>query len=244
MHSYKGLSTDCFPFKLVTSDDYNKSCAKCEHTVVLTKRQHGIVKSNLEYDKRAAGSRGRIVKVNLPATDFCAACFWILIDNNQFGKGKSAEETLALSCLRIRHLLWSWYPDAQKRTPNLTRMEDFNPGTLGTRQKPTLHAKAAETKGVIPFCVLLIRERVGNLGDIGAALLRCGEGLVDMIEIMGAASRLLTDEQYQRLMDATMKMMRFWRLAGLGFKPKMHLLAHLIWRSTPGCTRPSATSAT
>ena len=304
MHSYKGLSTDCFPFKLVTSDDYNKSCANCEHTVVLTKRQHGIVKSNLEYDKRAAGSRGRIVKVNLPevgllakdrlepsgfvtdvavyesidtfpttttwwrrseetfsrhrnpvlsdtvgvnfetfaldllhtlyqgvATDFCAACFWILIDNNQFGKGKSAEETLALSCLRIRHLLWSWYPDAQKRTPNLTRMEDFNPGTLGTRQKPTLHAKAAETKGVIPFCVLLIRERVGNLGDIGAALLRCGEGLVDMIEIMGAASRLLTDEQYQRLMDATMKMMRFWRLAGLGLKPKMHLLAHLIWRS-------------
>ena len=49
-----------------------------------------------------------------------------------------------------------------------------------------------------------------------------------MISTMSAASRRMTADEHQTMFDNYMHLTRYWKEAGLAFKPKMHLLGHLV----------------
>ena len=99
---------------------------------------------------------------------------------------------------------------------------------LGTRKKPILSVKAAECKGLIPFCVELLNENIGELASTGKHKLAVGKSLVKIIDTMSVAGRAMTTLEHQTLHDNYMHVARFWKEAGLKFKPKMHAFAHLV----------------
>ena len=55
-----------------------------------------------------------------------------------------------------------------------------------------------------------------------------GKSLVKIIDTMGVAGRVMTTMEHQTLHDNYMHVARFWKEAGLKFKPKMHAFAHLV----------------
>jgi hypothetical protein len=173
------------------------------------------------------------------AQDFCAACLWLCITEKIFVQHKTQDETEILSIMQIRQKLWAWYSVQERENPDqqLTRLDDLTVKMLGPRDEPEMKSKGAETKCLIPFCVYLLRQHTEALGSKGRILVKCGEALIGFMDVLKSSPRRMDVESLQRLHDHTLNLILYWDGAGLAFKPKMHLLVHLVhfasWSGNP-----------
>ena len=170
--------------------------------------------------------------------DFCGSVLWLFVNENVFAKHRTQHESLTLTVLAIRSKLWAWYGRQRALGVELTLLEDLQVGMLGTKKKPILSVKAAECKGLIHFCVELLNEYIGELGSTGNHKLALGKSLVKIIDTMSVAGRVMTTLEHQTLRDNYVHVARFWKEAGLKFKPKMHAFAHLV-RNVPYSGNPA-----
>lgn len=168
-----------------------------------------------------------------PARDWIGAVFWRLIDDKVFWDGRDQTDTAQMTVLEIRRHLTSWYTDYEREHPEIqiTRLDNLELPMLGSRSSPQLSSKAAETKGLIPFGVHPFETHASEVKGNGRSLLRVGEAMMEIVAVLHEAPRILTASGTQRFHDAFNTMARYWSLAGLGKKPKLHLLMHMVGNS-------------
>jgi hypothetical protein len=164
-----------------------------------------------------------------PAQDFIGAALWALISADVWGVGAQNEAKCQVAVLRIRHELWAHY---KKNKGTQTQLEDLTLSMLGSRAKPAFKAKGAETKGALPFAVELLRRHQCSLGTQGKVLLGCGEALLAYIEHLAQAPRVVDRAQLQGMFSSISRFFRLWIEAGLPRKPKLHLMAHIVERTS------------
>lgn len=155
---------------------------------------------------------------------------WRVIEADAFhlGSGLGDEAGHARTALRLRRELFDWYADQKRRFPEkpVYELADFNLKVLGSKAKPHLTAKAAESGSLLEFSVDICRRFQHALPQ-GAALLKAGEALVSYLRITRSAGERMNVRERQGLFDAVVTFLTLRETAGLPWKPKMHLMVHL-----------------
>ena len=77
----------------------------------------------------------------------------------------------------------------------------------------------------------MLDEHLPALGPKGRSLLRIGKAFLDMIGVWRSHERIIPLRDRQRVLDLYMSVVRLWPDAGMAFKPKMHIIGHLIYAS-------------
>ena len=120
------------------------------------------------------------------AQDLVARCLLalILIDAFGVGRGKTEDETIQLSVLRIRAEMMVWYREQRAFgvAPDFTPLEDFQISMVGEKHRPAFKSKAAECKTILPFIVALVKQHAAKLRpEIADSLVAAGEALLKYI---------------------------------------------------------------
>ncbi len=163
---------------------------------------------------------------------FVVTALWRLILEDVWGFGEHGPQEAAhqQSALRIRHELFQgWYPKVKRENPGkpVYELADFRLADLGSKENPVLKTKAAETGELVPFAASLLRKHQTSLQN-GACLVGAGEALVEHLRITRAAGSILRAGGRQRLMDAALRFLSLCEASGIPYKPKMHMLLHLV----------------
>ena len=121
----------------------------------------------------------------------------------------------------------------------LYELQDITLGMLGTRDNPSLKAKAAESGTLLRFATELARQHRDQLPR-GEALVSAGEALMLYMRATRTAPLRMPPANRQMLADAIVGFNAVREDAGIDFKPKMHLCCQLIrdaaFFGNPRCT--------
>eukprot|EP00969_Alexandrium_andersonii_P241109 10645046-Alexandrium_andersonii.AAC.1 len=92
--------------------------------------------------------------------------------------------------MRLKTDLFQWYQEQRKINKDrpLTEVSDLTTGMLGTAAKPKLATKAAETRGLLKFCVQYVGELKDKLPR-GAQVLAAGKAIETFMEVMQKAPK-------------------------------------------------------
>ena len=118
--------------------------------------------------------------------------FWKLLQRNVFELPGSAEDRHQLGIGRLKTCIFAHYTtlSAEERQ-HVTQIQDLTEKMLGKQSKKTLKTKAAETKGLIPFCLKMCTKFEEKLGIFGRMLREAGEHLLAFQSIMDSHGRVL-----------------------------------------------------
>jgi hypothetical protein len=119
--------------------------------------------------------------------------------------------------------------DEKVRSPDtpLYVLGDFSLTSIGTRTNQVLRAKAAESGTLLSFAVCLA-NRFENQVEGGHALLIAGRALERYMTITRSSGFHLSIADRQGLVDAAIRFLCVREAAGIHYKPKMHLMLHLV----------------
>lgn len=120
------------------------------------------------------------------AQNWCAEALWTVLESGALdtgGAGRTDKELLELRVERLRADLWHWYAQqAGQRPSDWTQLEDLTLPMLGSRASPTLKAKAAETKTLLPFVQGLLQTHLPQLRrEVADPLLQAGDALLRFV---------------------------------------------------------------
>lgn len=169
-----------------------------------------------------------------PALFWCSHSLWRLILTDSWGTGMTGEQLHHASVMQIRNALWEWYRDQRRIRPHeeITQVTDFTVRMLGKPGSQSLSTKAAETKGLVPFVLSLLKKyRTALTVEESGALIGAGDALQEVFEIMARSPRELPPRMVQRFYDATKKHLVLSAQAGMVLKPKHHMLLHMASRA-------------
>ena len=123
----------------------------------------------------------------------------------------------------------SWYRRVRRDDPKkpLYELADLDLRMLGSRDRPTLSAKAAESGTMVFFATWLAKTHVASL-PLGAPLVAAGEALSRYMDLTRSAPLKLATATRQQIADALLRFLTLREDAGIAFKPKAHLAAHII----------------
>jgi hypothetical protein len=156
---------------------------------------------------------------------------WLLIERDVWNAARGlAEHAATETCvLRLRNDLYQWYRSQAQANPlrPIYQLQDFGRHSIGSKTKPILRAKAAESGSLLYFATDMCRRHVDILPQ-GRHLLDAGVGLVSYMTITRSAGWKLSASEQQSLVDAMLQFLNNRRQAGISFKPKMHLFVHLV----------------
>lgn len=174
-----------------------------------------------------------------PAQVWVCHTLWQLILADVFETGTKGETLHAVSVQRIRSQLWEWYRRrrAERPTESMTEVSDLTVQMLGRQNAQILHTKAAETKGLVPFTLQLLKDKRHRLDQDTVGFLEgAGDALQTYIDLLGTAPLHVPPPMVQAMMDSVKRHVLCSAKAGVPMKPKHHLLLHMASR-TPrhGC---------
>ena len=130
-----------------------------------------------------------------------------------------------LSAVTIQYELEKWYKEMELRDPKhlLYVLHDVTIRATGSRDSPVMRAETAQ----LGTLVKATRQMHGKLSN-GASLhgrCFCAYGtLADHSKSRAAPP----PTAHQRLIECAMKPLRLREAAGIRWKPKMHMMAHLV----------------
>lgn len=117
---------------------------------------------------------------------YCRTLIWRLIAVNAFEvqRGVTDDERTQLAVLQLRNMMWNWYRERAKSHPleNLTRLNDLTVKMIGSRTRPRLKAKAAETWSFLLFSESLAVRFTNVLGPHGQLWVEAARSLIGYIE--------------------------------------------------------------
>lgn len=200
--------------------------------------QEGMVRHRCPLFSRRSGISATAICVDELHTlhlgifqDFVLAALWQIIEQDVFGErgGLSEDAYTAKVALVLRSRLFGWYRMEKKKNPAkpLYELADFGLATIGSKDKPALAAKAAESGTLVAWARSLVAQYRHQLPR-GPALAHCGDALVEYMEATRAASLRMSARQRQATADALCKFLHFREEAGIAWKPKAHLASHMI----------------
>lgn len=109
---------------------------------------------------------------------------------------------------------------------------------IGTEESPSLHAKAAESHGLLLFIRHLLSKHLEAFQHLPQAtsrkakfLLESSKAAVGLDEVFATESRTLSREQTQTAMGHYARFLSFYNKAGGPTTPKCHFMFHLLQRS-------------
>ena len=301
----EGVSVIEEPWAAKGFAEWDAACRACEiHVRIMSKKDLDFLVGALDYDKRAGGSHGRALKVDIPKhllqkgdrlepssahpdvskIDFCVSfpmnlTFWrlelstlvrfrsplfslrscivperICVDElHTMHLGVFQDYILAViwqaieadvwsmrGCLtedayrqnmvnRMRGVLTAWYHRHKIELPEkpLYELKDFRLSMLGSLERPSLNAKAAESGSLLGFALWFAKEHVHKLSR-GAALVGAGESLAEYMQVTRSSPLHMSPTSRQRLADAIVRYITLAKSAGILWKPKQHLMVHFI----------------
>jgi hypothetical protein len=98
---------------------------------------------------------------------------------------------------------------------------------LGSRERPTISAKAGESGTLVAFAYELATKHRAVLSD-GSALVGAGAALMQYMQVSRSNPLRLSVEARQSIADALIRFVTLREAAGIVFKPKAHLVTHMI----------------
>lgn len=214
--------TTNFPLRLVFWRPSEESLAR--HRCPMFSRRSGILPSLLCVDELHTMHLGVF-------QDFILAVLWKLVDCEAFHPrgGLPDDAHCAAAALALRTRLFSWCRAEKQREPGkpLYEMADFTLSTIGTRDRPALAAKAAESGTLLMWAHSLATEYQRALPS-GRALVECGKGLVEYMQVTRQSDLRMSAADRQRVADGIVRFLHFRESAGVAWKPKAHLSSHMI----------------
>ena len=160
---------------------------------------------------------------------YVARVLWSLISANAWNHAGTADEVEAMSVMNIRAELMNYYHQMRQRGRHLTEVQNLTVSMLGSRHLQNfIKTKAAETKGLVPFCIQLVLEKGDKIPNIATALHGAGEALQRYIELLDAYPKQPDEEQCQLLFEVGMSHLRLAEEAGVAETPKHHLFTHML----------------
>ena len=124
--------------------------------------------------------------------DYCMHVFWKLLQRNVFELPGSAEDRHQLGIGRLKTCIFAHYTTlSEEERQHVTQIQDLTEKMLGKQSKKALETKAAETKGLIPFCLKMCTKFEEKLGIVGRMLREVGEHLLAFQSIMDSHGRVL-----------------------------------------------------
>jgi hypothetical protein len=172
-----------------------------------------------------------------PALVFVGFVFWFLIELDVWRvsfshASSSAEDRRQVSVGLLRLDLWQWYAEQRAAGHRRTELEDLTISMLGGKPGSLPNFKAAETKHLVPFTVDLLSRFRSKVADPKLpVLLEAANGLSGLIDIIYGSPFVLKPGQIQAMHDNYNIFYVNAEDAGVPFKPKSHLMAHVIARS-------------
>ena len=216
---------------LVGHADFEAACGACAQKRRLTKADWQLVKNSLAYVKASDGPRGRALLCDLPSLGLLkhdrlepdlvlqgiawfdealsppvSCTVWrrsLETRVRRRAASRSMEPRIVLSCLRIKADLWDFYKRWRLAHPrlDLTQVQDFTPGMLGSSTRRVLSLKAMETNQILPFCAELLRTFAEPLGPLGAALASIGTSLQGFLALLHQSEFVVPAENIQTMFD-------------------------------------------
>ena len=173
-----------------------------------------------------------------PFKMYCKLVLWSLLNARVWGSLQlTVSEGLQLAVNRLRGALWDWYKERHEKFPkeNLTKLAELTHKMLGTPADPLLKTKAAETWGLVHFCVDKTLEHRHALGRTGLPLHEAGKCIVEHIQVMKNHGCRLPASAIQSLHDTLKRhLLSLIDIAeDLPFEwelPKHHLWVHMVNR--------------
>jgi hypothetical protein len=178
-----------------------------------------------------------------PVAAFVALVIWWLITTPLFAvkvEGLSTEDETRLALFKIRSKLWKYYKI--KRSDEHFRRKgsevwNLTEKMLGARKRPMLHAKAAEVRGLLDFCVELLSESLPQFQGTPdfercQLLIACGTTCRDCDRLLrGTGLSTMPETDRQKLFSTYVRHVSLFNRAGGVFLPKHHMMMHLIWKT-------------
>jgi hypothetical protein len=163
--------------------------------------------------------------------DYVLAVFWHALECDVWDVRKHLPEEAYVqkAVLLLRGELFAWYKAEKLRNPGrpLYELADLQVSMLGTAAKRNLHAKAAES-GTLAAFAFAFAQKHQSLLTRGSALVNCGLGLMQYMDITRASPLRMTDSDRQAIADALIRFLNFREAAGVEWKPKVHLACHFV----------------
>lgn len=170
-----------------------------------------------------------------PAQVWVCHALWAAITSDAFSTGAKGDQLYALSMQHIKNLLWAWYKKARRERPNeqITEVQDLTVAMLGGRPlTQSLKTKAAETKGLVPFTLDLLKTYRHQFAEPTINdLISAGEALNKYFELLASSPRRVPLNILQEMYDTVKMHLTMCKRAGVPMKPKHHLLLHLVERT-------------
>lgn len=201
---------------------------RCRHRNPIWDPTIGVTLESLMVDKLHTLHLG-------PAMAWCCHALWQLILVDAWETGHVGASLHNLSVHYIRSALWNWYKVRKRQMPekDITEVQNFTLNMLGGKpSSQSLHTKAAETKGLVPFVLdLLKKKRARFTGDLAEILIGAGEAMQQYFDLLDESPRNVPAATLQAMYDAMKRHIILARRAGTPLKPKHHLVLHLVART-------------
>ena len=161
---------------------------------------------------------------------------WCLFRANAWRVQQPAQEheVFELSAMFFKNELFAWYRERQQQgvPDDWTTLESFDLNFVGKNSKPSWSGKAAETKTILPFMLLLLqRKRDQVAGQQIGFLIAAGQSLLRWIDLVAQHPDCPSVVQAQEQLDSMKRFVVMCQKAGIPQKPKAHLALHLSQRA-------------
>lgn len=109
---------------------------------------------------------------------------------------------------------------------------------LGPKDNPTLHAKAAETHGLLGFIVWILQKNLDRVkalkeshSEIGQFLLAAGQNAMQFDKAISKSERKLSNDDLMNMFTGYKAFIVLFERAGGNLTPKCHLMFHCIFKA-------------
>ena len=160
------------------------------------------------------------------------AVFRRLIDNNFAGSDHPYVQMRRMANLQhLRRRLRKYYNSVKTERGRMTRISRLSLKMLGKPSQPCLHAKAAETRHLVPLLSKLCRENPTKLGANAAYLTRACNELNNFYNCMNSNGRDMSPGALRILETSMARFLASWRAWGGHMVPKHHMAWHMAQRA-------------
>ena len=163
--------------------------------------------------------------------NYILVVIWHAIASNVSGirGGLPEHPYIQLMVNRIRVEMTRWSHEQKRLNPGkpIYELKDFRASMIGTPDRPTLHAKAAESGSMLAFAVHFVRAHAPKMPR-GAALLGAGEGLLTYMLVTRSNPCRMPPVARQAIADGFIRFLTLSDDAGVNWQPKQHLMTHLL----------------
>ena len=161
--------------------------------------------------------------------DYASSALWQIIQEDalQVGDALNESDSFKLRGERLQAELADFYRRRAAADQPVNEIKDFVYNVIGHQDDPKYSGQAAPCGDLFRFSVEMV-ERHHRLLARGQALLSGGRALLEYLRVTRSTGWRLSVGDHQALVDSFVRFRGVADAAGVRFRPKHHLYAHLV----------------